>query len=225
MLLFPVSGAIYYPVSHIVGLDYRIQFILSLNFLYNHWWYLLDQRQSSSFVTLSYLIILCKGLPKCLYCSNTDSFASANTAVILLFLGSISFHFVLESGNQPNYTPIIRILLGGGPKAIEFILRELKTPNLTPVPVVIVQGSGKAADILAFAYRWVNFIKCWLSFQVKVKYVKDNYFVIFWVLSFIYVALKLTQYIFLCIAKANSHTSVFLDIRQCMLIIIPIEDN
>ena len=97
--------------------------------------------------------MLWRGLAKCFYCSDTNSFASANTAVILLLLGSISFLFVPESGNQPSYTPIIRIVLGGGPEAIEFILRELKTPKLTPVPVVIVQGSGKAADILAFAYK------------------------------------------------------------------------
>ena len=53
-------------------------------------------------------------------------------------------------------TPVIGLLVQGGPSDIDHILWLLKKK----IPVVVIQGSGMAADLLGFAYnemqeRWV----------------------------------------------------------------------
>ena len=49
----------------------------------------------------------------------------------------------------PTATPLVGLLVQGGPPDIDHILWLLKKK----IPVVVIQGSGLAADLIAFAYR------------------------------------------------------------------------
>ena len=46
-------------------------------------------------------------------------------------------------------TPVVGLLVQGGPPDIDHILWLLKKK----IPVVVIQGSGLAADLISFAYK------------------------------------------------------------------------
>ncbi|XP_041360001.1 transient receptor potential cation channel subfamily M member-like 2 isoform X2 [Gigantopelta aegis] len=77
-----------------------------------------------------------------------------------------------ESQNNPNTnTPVISLLVQGGPPEIDQVLWLLKKK----IPVIVMKGFGLAADLIAFAYEETreSYIKSELMKRVKDTFPKE----------------------------------------------------